>query len=146
MTTIKQAAIDTITALAEAFPQCFAVFEQRRRPLKLGIHNDVLGALDGAITPAECAAALHFYTGNYCYLRACREGASRVDLNGGVVGHVSAEEAAHAKQRLAQQGAKQARRREAQVKDKAKAGTKARNAGRIGLANLRTAAQARRMA
>jgi hypothetical protein len=31
-----------IALLAETFPKCFAVFEQRRRPLKVGIHNDIL--------------------------------------------------------------------------------------------------------
>jgi hypothetical protein len=93
---------DTITALADLFPNCFYVFEQRRQPLKLGIRDDVLAALNGAITLKEAAVALRIYCGNSGYLKACKEGAPRIDLNGEVAGHVSAQEADNAKQRLAQ--------------------------------------------
>jgi ProQ/FINO family len=53
----------TIELLAETYPRCFFIFEQRRRPLKVGIHHDILAALDGAITPRELGIALRFYTG-----------------------------------------------------------------------------------
>jgi sRNA-binding protein len=36
--------------LAETFPACFSVYEVRRRPLKVGIHTDILKGLDGAVT------------------------------------------------------------------------------------------------
>jgi hypothetical protein len=142
MTNKPNPAHDTIVALAELFPQCFAVFEQHRQPLKVGIHLDLLAKLNGAITSKECANALRLYCSNGFYLRQCIEGAPRVDLNGEVAGHVTAEEAANAKQRLAQRQAKRERRRLVQAKAKAEA--KIRNAGRISLADLRAAAQARR--
>jgi sRNA-binding protein len=39
-----------IALLAELFPECFSVYEGRRRPLKIGIHRDILAAVDGALT------------------------------------------------------------------------------------------------
>jgi ProP effector len=144
MTYDHKANLAVIELLAETFPRCFFVFERRRRPLKLGIHGDVLAALDGAITKEECATALRLYCSNASYLKASIEGAPRIDLNGNAAGSVSTEEAANAKQRLAQREAKHQRRREALAKEKAVAERKARNAGRISLAGLRAAAAARR--
>ena len=109
---------------------------------KLGIHADLLAKLNGAITPKECANALRLYCSNRFYLQSCIEGAPRIDLDGEVAGQVTAEEAANATQRLAQRQAKRERRRLVQAKAKAEA--KIRNAGRISLADLRAAAQARR--
>jgi sRNA-binding protein len=60
---------NTIAALADLWPQAFAIYEQRRRPLKLGIHNDVLAALNAAANPKEIAIALRWYCGNVGYLR-----------------------------------------------------------------------------
>ena len=105
MTDNHQTALATIDLLAETFPQCFAVFERRRRPLKLGIHSDVLAKLNGAITPKECATALRIYCANRFYLQSCIEGAPRVDLNGEAAGQVTADEAANATQRRAQRQA-----------------------------------------
>jgi ProP effector len=137
---------DTITVLADLFPACFTVFEQERRPLKIGIHLDVLAALDGAITPKECAKALRVYCANRCYLQSCVENAPRIDLDGNAVGTITAEEASHARRRLAQRKAKQQRRLEAEAKAKEAAERKARNAGRISLRDLREAAAARKAA
>jgi ProP effector len=72
--------------LAERWPQCFVIFQARRRPLKLRIDQDIAAAAPGAFTPAELEIGLRFYTGNIAYLRACREGAARIDLDGNVVG------------------------------------------------------------
>lgn len=132
----------TIELLAEQFPQCFVMFEKRRRPLKLGIHTDVLAASD--ITPAVLSAALKAYVGNAAYLQACTEGAPRIGLDGNIAGSVSAEEAANAKRRLEQQLARRKRYRDAAAEARAKAESEARNAGRISLEGLRAAAQARR--
>jgi ProP effector len=68
--------------LAEKWPACFQIFEPRRRPIKVGIHLDILAALGGDVTSAEVKSALRLYTGNLGYLLACREGVERVDLNG----------------------------------------------------------------
>src|SRR5262245_60157369 len=56
-----------IELLAARFPACFAVFEQRRPPLKIGIRNDILAVLDGAVTVRELRDALRYYTGNPVY-------------------------------------------------------------------------------
>jgi ProP effector len=94
---------DTIVALAELFRACFSVFQGRRKPLKIGIRDDVMAALNGAISEKEAGFALKIYTSNSAYLRACKQGAPRIGLNGGVCGHVTAEEADNARQRLAAQ-------------------------------------------
>jgi sRNA-binding protein len=90
-----------IAALAEFFPACFAVYQYRRRPLKVGIHDDIAVALKGAITTKEISIALKVYASNIGYLRACREDAERIDLAGQVAGYVTADEAARAAERLA---------------------------------------------
>jgi ProP effector len=135
----------TIELLAETYPQCFSVFEKRRRPLKIGIRDDLIAALAGAITPKEAALALAIYCGNWCYLKACREGAPRIDLNGNVVGTVDADAANNAKQRLEQQRNRRKRQLDAIAQAEAEAERKARNAGRVGMADLRAAALARKL-
>jgi ProP effector len=132
--------VATVELLAEAYPKCFSTYERRRRPLKVGIHADLLAALE--IAPKALGAALNFYCLNFHYLAACSEGAVRIDLDGEPCGSVTAEEAACAKERLEQQRARRKRQQEA----KAKAEAKARNRGRISLDDLRNAARARRAA
>jgi ProP effector len=127
----------TIAMLADQHPKCFSTYERRRRPLKVKIHIDILGA--SGIEPKVLSAALSFYCLNFHYLAACSEGAARIDLNGEVCGVVTAEEAACAKERLEQQHARYRRQQEA----KAKAEARARNRGRVSLNDLRNAARAR---
>ena len=43
-------AIEVIWLLVEKWPACFVMHERGRRPLKIGIHRDILLALDGAMT------------------------------------------------------------------------------------------------
>jgi ProP effector len=90
---------EIIATLAEHFPACFAVGPYKQ-PLKVGIRDEVQAAL--AISEKEATFALRVYTNNARYLLACTEGAPRVGLGGEVAGHVTAEEAENAKQRLAQ--------------------------------------------
>jgi ProP effector len=89
----------SISVLAEAYPAAFQIFEQRRKPLKLGIHHDV--ALAGIMSARQLKNALRFYVGNAFYLRSLRKDAPRVDLEGKAVGSVTAEEEAAAQVRLA---------------------------------------------
>ena len=90
-----------IALLAERWPKVFSVYEARRRPLKIGIHNDLLMALGGAITPSELGVALRIYCNNRVYLGQLRTGAARIDLNGNPAGVVTAEEVEHVKARFA---------------------------------------------
>lgn len=83
---------DLVIAAADLWP-AFSVYERRRRPLAIGIHKDIEAT--GVLTPGEASALLRYYCGNLGYLRACREGQARVDLNGTAVGVVTASEAAN---------------------------------------------------
>jgi ProP effector len=127
-----------LALLAEKWPACFQIFEQRRRPLKVGIHLDIMAALGDAVTSAEVKSALRLYTGNIGYLLACREGVERVDLNGEPAGTVTAAEAAYAAKIAAR------RRRKAAAKIAAKPVTTA--SPRLGLADLKRAALVRKAA
>jgi sRNA-binding protein len=81
-----------LALLAETWPACFSVYEKRRRPLKIGIHNDILATLDGAVTPGELTRALRIYTGNKVYRSRLRVGAVRVGLDGGPAGEVAPDQ------------------------------------------------------
>jgi sRNA-binding protein len=69
--------------------------------LKLGIHLDILQVLEGAISQEELNAALRVYVASDVYLQRCKEGRPRLGLDGKPAGVVTAEEAQHAKVRLA---------------------------------------------
>jgi ProP effector len=86
--------------LSSRFPGTFFVQESQRRPLKLGIRQDIIAALGAEIDPKELGIALRSYTANRNYLGRLRLGAQRLDLDGNVAGTVTAEEAVHAQQRL----------------------------------------------
>ena len=138
------AALELIGILAERFPACFAVNPSYRRPLKLGIHVDILAQLSDTIAPRDLSSALRIYVSNSKYLTALVAGADRVDLNGMPAGTGTAEHADIAK----------TRRREKQKAKLAVAPAKpaeppkpvAAAPHRISLADLRMAAQARRVA
>src|SRR5262249_42709867 len=134
----REAVAAAIMLLAELFPRRFSIFEGRRRPLKLGIHLDLLTALDGAITPTELHRALGFYCSNPVYLSHLRKGAWGLDLNGEPAGAVTDDEEAHARETLARIKAKQ-KARAAAAKAQAPPSTK-----RLSLADLKAAALARK--
>jgi hypothetical protein len=88
----RDRAIDAVLELlAGRWPLCFFVYEARRRPLKIGIRDEILSALNGAVTPKELGGALRHYTGNRRYLRHSIAGAARIDLDGNPCGVVTAE-------------------------------------------------------
>jgi ProP effector len=97
-----------ISLLAEKWPCCFSITESGRRPLKLGIRDDVLAALDGAIPAGKLSAALRWYVSSPEYQRRLLHGAWRVDLNGRPAGTVSQGDEAHARAQLAAIEAKRA--------------------------------------
>jgi len=131
-----------IALLAETFPKCFSVYQPRRRPLKIGIHKDILAAVDGALTPLELGRGLGAYCSNQAYLEHTRTGAWRLDLDGKPAGVVTADEEAHAKATLAGIRAKKDARTAA-----AKAAAQLASpqpAKRLSLADLKAAALARK--
>jgi len=105
---IAQEKLDALLArLCEQFPQAFFAEQAQRRPLKLGIHRDILAALGDAIDPKDLSIALRIYTANPVYLQRQTAGVARIDLDGNHAGVVSAEEAANAQRMLLARVAKQ---------------------------------------
>jgi ProP effector len=78
-----------VTSIRERFPAAFAPV----RPLKIGIHHDIIERLGLSKTEVKQALSKHCNTRQY--IRAgCVAGAARVDLDGKDAGVVTAEEAA----------------------------------------------------
>ena len=90
---LAPASAPELPPLAEAYPACFDW--ERPRPLKLGIHKDLLAAGFGGagVKPAEIKRALGRYCNRPRYRKTLRAGANRVDLDGQPAGAVTAEEA-----------------------------------------------------
>ena len=86
----------TITMLAIRWPLAFWVLETRRRPLKVGIHLDVMAA--GGFEEAAPRDALRAYTINAAYRRNLIAKAERVALDSSVAGWVTPEQAAIARE------------------------------------------------
>jgi ProQ/FINO family len=57
----QEAAAAVIDTLAERWPNAFFADPQKRRPLKVGVHLDILEALPG-VNKKTLSAALRFYT------------------------------------------------------------------------------------
>jgi sRNA-binding protein len=133
-----------IALLADRYPKAFAVQNQRRLPLKLGIHGDIVASIGGALTPKELRRALRWYTGSLGYLREMLAGAARIDLQGDPSGVVTATEAQRAREMLAQLLA----RRERPAHPSATPNAPSTDLGpkRLGLADLRAAGRRRREA
>jgi ProP effector len=152
-----------IDYLIAAFPRCFFLRHECRRPLKIGILADL-----APLVPCgeeELKTVLNKYVRSDGYLHACTEGAIRIDVNGEAAGAVSAKHAAHAKKVLAERERwklkkQAAREREAETQRNAAAKCKqqaeksitpmdhcrAAATKRISLADLKAAAAKRREA
>jgi sRNA-binding protein len=127
-----------IVLLAELFPRAFAVYELRRRPLKLGIRDNIIARIGDVITPRELAQAMRLYCRNTGYLQAVARGDARVDLDGNAVGVVSAEHSAQAATELKIRAQREAKRRK-------RAAAAAEPPKPLGLADLRRAGQLRQL-
>jgi ProP effector len=139
--------MSNIAALADLFPKTFTAERWKpHKPLKIGIHTDLIAA--GILTPREVRNALAAYTKHRMYLAAVAAGGFRFDLNGNPAGEVTSVEAAHALESLA--------RLDAAAKDMAlhaktalatsKAPIPKPQAKAASIADLRVAAAARRAA
>lgn len=91
---------EVIVQLVELFPRCLFDWGYQRRPLKIGIFDDLLPLVPFAAD--DLKAALRRYTRADGYLRACVEGADRIDLEGNATGTVDAKHVAHAQKILAE--------------------------------------------
>jgi ProP effector len=141
------AALELIGILAERFPAAFAIKPSHRRPLKIGIHVDILAQLGDTIVPRDLSDALHTYVANIGYLKAMVAGADRIDLNGVPVGTVSAEHADIAYERQCDHKAKQKQQAPTNGAGKPELSSTEKVLDtaprRLGLADLRAAAKAR---
>jgi sRNA-binding protein len=97
-----------IELLASSYPQMFAIWECRRRPLAMGIRADLQIALAGAVESTELAGALRFYTANAGHLRSMLAGG----FDGRPCGAATKTEEVNAKARLAAIAERAARRKE----------------------------------
>jgi ProP effector len=86
---------EVVAVLAKRFPKCFSI-EAPRKPLKVGIHVDIMARLGNVIAPEQLRRGLAAYTGATAYLRGIVSGAIRRDLNGNAAGMVTEKEAAAA--------------------------------------------------
>lgn len=82
--------------LVAMFPFCFAASGEPKRPIKIGIRQDIMARTD-AFTSLELYCGLGHYTNKPSYLRAMIEGADRIDIDGNPAGVVSAADEEHAK-------------------------------------------------
>jgi ProP effector len=137
--TKKRASVAAVLALlTSTFPKTFAVDPKWRKPLKIGIADDLIVRIDGAIQRRELGVALMVYCNSVSYLRACKVGAERFDLDGNAVGIVTAAEAAHAIGKLTELQAK--------TKKTAATATPQPPLKKLSLADLKIAARMRKEA
>lgn len=87
--------------LVERFPRCFAPKDGPKKPLKIGIHNDLIAAC-----PDFSEKELRFFLGAYTrsprYLEAVMKRHPRIGLDGNECGEVSIPHAQGAASWLAQ--------------------------------------------
>lgn len=89
--------------LRRQFPKCFMPFGEPKKPLKIGIFDDILAIYGGSYKGFRylLEGALRDYVHGETYLRAMVAGAIRVDLEGNVAGNVTEKAATLAAERLA---------------------------------------------
>ena len=95
----RRKSVASLEQLAAQFPAAFLITGPRK-PLKLNMRDDLLRH---GIDRRVIQGGLGMYCSNYRYLIALQEGADRIGLDGQPAGVVTADEAAHARQRLAEQ-------------------------------------------
>lgn len=89
-----------VVMLCERWPKAFVLNAYSRKPLKLGIHDDLLQQLGDTVDSRHLGWALRFYVTHVGYMQRLRADAVRVDLDGNPCGSVTAEQARDAKARL----------------------------------------------
>jgi ProP effector len=147
----NKACIETLLLLCQRFPlACPQLNARIRRPLKVGIHNDIAAALR-EIGITEIKRALRFYCADPRYLRACTDGADRLDLAGNIAGTVTAPQAENAKAMVTGIEAKRRRREQTRKPGSSPASPSPSPAStspspkRLTLADLRAVAAARKL-
>ena len=153
----REAAEQTIAALADLFPAFIANRWEPHRPLARGIHRELIER--GILRPEECRLVIGLYVGRPMYQRALAAGGARINLAGNPTDEVTAEEMAYAAASVARHDARAIAKTETarairqaayaerqRAKKQAVTPTPSNNAvhHRDGLADLKAAAAARR--
>jgi ProP effector len=150
-----------LAQLAELYPNCF---RQPRQPLKIGIHNDII-AQHPELRPSLIASTLKTYTRSLGYLETLKAGSARIDLEGNPVGTVTEADEEDAKRKIAKAARRAAAKAAEERKPAGQPAAKPVEKGtgqqspipeaksqqpaqaepaRLGLTDLKAAAQARR--
>jgi len=98
-----------INLLAELYPRCFC--RTNRRPLKIGVCDEIIGQ-HPEISRHRIKRLLKTYTQNPEYWSTLTAGTPRIDLEGNLVGEVTAADEEDAKRKIA----KEARRAAAEAR------------------------------
>jgi sRNA-binding protein len=93
--------IDVIQLLEQRWPACFSVYAVRRRPLRVGIHFQIIAELAGTIAEADIRRAIAIYTSNVKYQKKLKAGKDRIGLDGLPDGKVTEEQEIFASFRIA---------------------------------------------
>jgi sRNA-binding protein len=144
----ERAAVQLIFRLEDLYPKTFFMLEERRRPLKQGIHLDIL-ATHPDIDRLGLGMAFRFYVCNHRYQKRLAQGDDRIDLAGEPCGPATSEQRANAWKWLGSYSAKRkaehkARKAAANPAIAAPLAPPAPGPKRISLADLRAAAAARK--
>jgi len=142
-----------IGELLAGFPLAFSTEPRQIKPLAIGIRQQICARC--TLSHRTVGDALRRYTNRVTYQRTIIEGAARIDLDGATSGNVTAKEAAHAAWRVMKNSAIAASKAKDKIEPNAPAKANivqsptiadAPKAGprRLGLADLRQAAAARR--
>jgi ProP effector len=91
---------ELVAILAGIYPQCFFVYESRRKPLQVGIHISLIESSRHNLDNDQIKSAVRYYVFNTEYLKGLKAGAGRIDLDGVVVGTVTKDEEGYAQDQL----------------------------------------------
>ena len=139
----REAALQTLAALAELYPACFVADKSKpHRPLKRGIHRDLIDR--GILRPNECRLVFLLYVTRRQYQKALAASGPRVDLDGNVDGEVTAEEIENARRVMVRINAQMKERQRAAREQGAPKAPPSEAPRRLGLADLKRAAVERK--
>jgi sRNA-binding protein len=139
----REAALQTLAALAELYPACFVADKSKpHRPLKRGIHRDLIDR--GILRPNECRLVFLLYVTRRQYQKALAASGPRVDLDGNVDGEVTAEEIENARRVMVRINAQMRERQRAAREQGAPEAPPSEAPRRLGLSDLKRAAVERR--
>ena len=98
----RRAREEWLPALIAKYPAAFFEDPRQRKPLKIGIHEDILADETNQLAGYQLTSALRWYTGAFGYQLNLTAGAKRVNLSGEEAGEVSEKDAEAAAQKAEQ--------------------------------------------